>query len=153
MRLWAVQVTVENEPLAVATCHCEFCQKRTGSVFQEVSVVFADDQSVTITGETKIYNGLEINGIRTANGDEVRYHFARRAVRRSSGFSKVVQPLRSRLASLPTRNSRHPLWSYTALFAITGCSRSNGLSSSMDSGPNRSAHSEHRSGSRSTVSL
>ncbi len=29
-----VQVTVHNEPLMVATCHCDFCQKRTGSVFQ-----------------------------------------------------------------------------------------------------------------------
>ena len=58
----------------MATCHCEFCQKRTGSVFQ-VSAVFADDQNVTVTGETKIYDGMEINGVGTANGDEVKYHF------------------------------------------------------------------------------
>ena len=69
-----VQVTVESEPVAVVTCHCDFCQKRTGSVFQ-VSAVFPDAQGVTITGETRIYNGLEIRGVGTANGDEVSYHF------------------------------------------------------------------------------
>lgn len=69
-----VQVTVENEPAAVVTCHCDFCQKRTGSVFQ-VSAVFPSTQGIAITGETKIYDGLEINGVGTANGDEVKYHF------------------------------------------------------------------------------
>ena len=38
-----VQVTVENEPVAVVTCHCDFCQKRTGSAFQ-VSALFPDAQ-------------------------------------------------------------------------------------------------------------
>ncbi len=69
-----VQVTVENEPVAVVTCHCDFCQKRTGSVFQ-VSAVFPITQGVTITGDTNIYNGLEVNGVGTSNGDEVKYHF------------------------------------------------------------------------------
>jgi hypothetical protein len=69
-----LQVTVENEPLAVVTCHCDFCQKRTGSAFQ-VSAVFSDDGTIAITGESKIYNGLQINGVGTANGDDVSYYF------------------------------------------------------------------------------
>jgi hypothetical protein len=69
-----VQVTVENEPVAVVMCHCDFCQKRTGSVFQ-VSAVFPSTQGIAITGDTKIYSGLEINGVGTANGDEVKYQF------------------------------------------------------------------------------
>jgi hypothetical protein len=69
-----VRVTVEGEPRAVATCHCEFCQRRTGSVLQ-VSAVFSQDQGVAVEGETKTYNGLETNGVGTANGDDVSYHF------------------------------------------------------------------------------
>jgi hypothetical protein len=69
-----VQVTVESEPLVVATCHCEFCQKRTGSIFQ-VSAVFTEDQDVSIIGQTKSFNGLEVNGVGASNGDEVSYHF------------------------------------------------------------------------------
>lgn len=69
-----VNLTVENEPVAVVTCHCDFCQKRTGSVFQ-VSAVFADSEGITITGETQIYNGLVTKGVGTTDGDEIRYHF------------------------------------------------------------------------------
>jgi hypothetical protein len=69
-----LRVTIEHEPAAVVTCHCDFCQRRTGSAFQ-VSAVFPDDGSIAITGESKIYNGLETNGVGTANGDDVTYHF------------------------------------------------------------------------------
>ncbi len=69
-----VHITVEKEPLAVVTCHCEFCQKRTGSAFQ-VSAVFPEDANVEITGETKRYSGVETNGVGTANGNNVSYHF------------------------------------------------------------------------------
>ena len=65
---------MENDPVAVVTCHCDFCQKRTGSAFQ-VSALFPDAQGIGVTGETKIYNGLEINGVGTTDGDEVSYHF------------------------------------------------------------------------------
>jgi hypothetical protein len=69
-----LQVTVEGKPLAVATCHCEFCQRRTGSVFQ-VSAVFSRHQASAITGESNTYNGLEVNSVGTTNGDDVTYHF------------------------------------------------------------------------------
>lgn len=60
--------------MAVVTCHCEFCQRRTGSVFQ-VSAVFSQEQAVEIEGETTIYNGVETNGVGTSAGDDVSYHF------------------------------------------------------------------------------
>ena len=69
-----VYVSVENEPLLVATCHCDFCQKRTGSVFQ-VGAYFAADEPLQVRGETTTYNGLEIDGVANAAGDAVTYHF------------------------------------------------------------------------------
>jgi hypothetical protein len=48
---------VENEPIAVAVCHCDFCQKRTGSVFY-VTAYFMTGEGIEIRGETKVYNGL-----------------------------------------------------------------------------------------------
>ena len=69
-----VTVSVENDPIWVATCHCDFCQKRTGSVFQ-VGAYFAPDERLLVTGETKVYNGLAIDGIGTSKGNGVSYHF------------------------------------------------------------------------------
>jgi hypothetical protein len=69
-----VRITVDKEPLSVLTCHCDFCQKRTGSVFQ-VSAVFPEDADISIVGTTQVYNGLETDGVGTANGADVSYHF------------------------------------------------------------------------------
>ena len=41
----------------------------------QVSAVFPDTQGITITGETKIYNGFESKGVGTTIGDEISYHF------------------------------------------------------------------------------
>ncbi len=57
-----VEVTVEGEPGHVHTCHCDFCQRRSGNVFI-ASASFAEDQVLSITGETQCYNGLEVDGI------------------------------------------------------------------------------------------
>jgi hypothetical protein len=66
---------VQDEPLAVSICHCDFCQKRTGSVFQ-VGARFAEEQIVEITGETRVYNGLEIDGVGARGADiGIDYHF------------------------------------------------------------------------------
>jgi hypothetical protein len=69
-----VHVSVESEPFVVAICHCDFCQKRTGSVFQ-VGAYFAADERLEVSGEVKTYNGLEIDGVANAAGDAVSYHF------------------------------------------------------------------------------
>ena len=69
-----VHVAVESEPFLIATCHCDFCQKRTGSVFQ-VGAYFAADEPLEVRGETKTYNGFEIDGVPNAAGDAVTYYF------------------------------------------------------------------------------
>jgi Glutathione-dependent formaldehyde-activating enzyme len=66
-----VHVSVESEPFLVATCHCDYCQKRTGSVFQ-VGAYFAPDEKLSVKGETKAYNGLEMDGVGNAAGDAVK---------------------------------------------------------------------------------
>jgi hypothetical protein len=60
--------------MLVCACHCDFCQKRTGSVFA-VQAYFAEDQCVEINGETKVYNGLEVDGVAsTAGPNQTPYH-------------------------------------------------------------------------------
>ncbi len=60
--------------MMVAICHSDFCQKRTGSVFQ-VGAYFAPDEPIEVRGETKAYNGLEIDGVGNAAGASVTYNF------------------------------------------------------------------------------
>jgi hypothetical protein len=69
-----VHVSVESEPFLVGICHCDYCQKRTGSVFQ-VGAYFAPDEKLDVHGEIKTYNGLEVDGVGNAAGDAVTYHF------------------------------------------------------------------------------
>jgi hypothetical protein len=69
-----VEITVEGEPLQVATCHCDFCQKRTGSVLS-AAAWFATEQVVAISGETTTYNGLEIDGVAAMGGVGIDYNF------------------------------------------------------------------------------
>ena len=57
-----VEVTVKGEPLLVYVCHCDFCQRRSGNVFI-ASAQFPEVQVVSITGETRCYNGLEVDGV------------------------------------------------------------------------------------------
>lgn len=70
-----VAITVENEPMLVVICHCDFCQKRSGNVFI-ASAHFDEVQVVEITGETKIYNGLEVDGVGAVGvAGGIDYHF------------------------------------------------------------------------------
>jgi hypothetical protein len=71
-----LKVRVRGEPLFVAACHCDFCQKQTGSVVQVVAY-FGDDQILEITGASNVYNGLDIDGVGIAGSDEngVSLHF------------------------------------------------------------------------------
>jgi hypothetical protein len=55
-----VEITVEGEPGHVYVCHCDFCQRRSGNVFI-ASATFAEEQVISIVGETTCYNGLEID--------------------------------------------------------------------------------------------
>ena len=71
-----LKVRVQGEPLFVAACHCDFCQKHTGSAFR-VSSFFGEDQIVEITGDPNVYNGLEIDGVGLDGSDEygTAFHF------------------------------------------------------------------------------
>ena len=48
-------MTVSGEPERIIRCHCDYCQRRTGSVFQ-VSCWYYDDQVVERTGSGTIFN-------------------------------------------------------------------------------------------------
>ena len=85
-----VEVTVEGEPLMVYVCHCEFCQRRSGNVFI-ASAQFAEEQVVSITGDTTRYNGLEVDGVGAVAIEEgINYHFC--SVCGSSLYHQNVMP-------------------------------------------------------------
>jgi hypothetical protein len=65
-----VSLKAHGEPIKVIACHCDNCQKRTGSVFQ-VSCWYPTDSVDDITGETRTFNGLEVDGV----GPGIAYRF------------------------------------------------------------------------------
>lgn len=70
-----VEVTVEGEPLLVLVCLCDFCQKRSGNIFI-ASAHFAGEKVIAISGETKVYNGLEADGVGAVGvPGGIDYHF------------------------------------------------------------------------------
>jgi len=71
----------------VAVCHCDFCQKRTGSVFQVGA--YDKDQHIEISGETKSYNGLEVDGVALWVADRRPTTSARRVARPSTGKGRA----------------------------------------------------------------
>ncbi len=50
----AVHYECSADPLAIGTCHCQDCQRATGTVFATAMVV--PREAVTITGEVKYYD-------------------------------------------------------------------------------------------------
>lgn len=70
-----VRLTVEGEPQFVLICHCDFCQKRSGNVFI-ASAHFAREQIADISGDTNVYNGLEVDGVGAVGiPGGIDYHF------------------------------------------------------------------------------
>ena len=55
-----MSITVRGEPERVICCHCHYCQRRTGNVFQ-TSAWFVEDQIVSRTGEARVFNESESN--------------------------------------------------------------------------------------------
>lgn len=55
-----VSITLRGEPERVIRCHCHYCQRRTGNVFQ-TSAWFFEDQIIARTGETRVFNASENN--------------------------------------------------------------------------------------------
>lgn len=62
-----VSVVVEGDPVLVLACHCDYCQKRTGSVFQ-VSCRYPHDRIIELNGQTKIFS-------ESPNSVGIGYHF------------------------------------------------------------------------------
>ena len=56
-----LSMTVSGEPERVIACHCGYCQRRTGNVFQ-VSCWYFGDQIVSRTGEGQVYRGPDNMG-------------------------------------------------------------------------------------------
>ena len=120
--------------MTVAICHCDFCQKRTGSVFQ-VGAYFPADEPIEVRGETKAYNGLEIDGVGNAAGASVTYNFCPTCgstvywVSVAKQASSESPPATSwALSCLP------PAWSSTRRTAMAGCLLPSALNSSRSPG-------------------
>ncbi len=50
-----MSITLRGEPERVIRCHCQYCQRRTGNVFQ-VSAWFVEEQIASRTGEPRVFN-------------------------------------------------------------------------------------------------
>lgn len=62
-----VSALVEGEPAKVLMCHCDYCQKRTGSVFQ-VSCYYPQECVLELNGKTKVFS-------ESANSIGIQYNF------------------------------------------------------------------------------
>ena len=62
-----LSVTTMGDPVRVAMCHCEECQRRTGSVFN-LGAVF-DESNVELKGEFRTYTRIG------DGGTAVEFHF------------------------------------------------------------------------------
>ncbi len=62
--------------MAITACHCDFSQRRSGSVYP-VSAYFLMDQKFDTAGETQVYNGLEAEGVGHALGEGITSASAR----------------------------------------------------------------------------
>ena len=77
-------ITVSGEPHYVHRCHCDYCQRRTGSVFQ-VSCWYFEDQIVSRRGDFQVfkaYPNLEASysqvNLETPPNRGIEYKFCRR---------------------------------------------------------------------------
>jgi hypothetical protein len=85
-----VEISVEGEPGNVYACHCDFCQRRSGNVFI-ASASFPEDQVISVIGETRCYNGLEVDGVgATGIPGGINYRFC--AVCGSSIYFDMIYP-------------------------------------------------------------
>jgi hypothetical protein len=86
-----LELTVAGEPKLVLVCHCDFCQKRSGSVFI-AGAHFSEDQVLARRGATSIYNGLVVDGEGAAGvPGGIDYHFCPTCG--STMFWEMVSPL------------------------------------------------------------
>jgi hypothetical protein len=63
----SLRATTSGEPLAVAICHCQACQRRTGALAGSVAAF--EKAQVTIEGNTKVFDR------QGQSGRKVRFYF------------------------------------------------------------------------------
>jgi len=119
-----VQLTVEGEPQFVLICHCDFCQRRSGNVFI-ASAHFAAEQILDISGDTTVYNGLEVDGVGAVGipGGGSTTTSARPVGQPSTGTlpAQTTASSRSRSATSSTPTSRCPPPNSSPKTGTTGC--------------------------------
>ena len=79
-----LSITVSGEPHYVHRCHCDYCQRRTGSVFQ-VSCWYPEEQIVSRRGDSQVYetspnlaSSYSQAGRSPPSSVKIRYRFCRR---------------------------------------------------------------------------
>lgn len=73
---------ITSEPIRMAQCHCDDCQRSTGT--GHISNAFFTTDSVTIKGETSSYTSI------ADNGAEITRHFCSECGSRLFGTNNVV---------------------------------------------------------------
>jgi hypothetical protein len=134
-----LKVRVRGEPSVVAACHCDFCRKQSGSAFR-VSSFFGEDQILEITGDSNVYNGLEIDGVGLDGNDEygTAYHFCGTCGSTVYWVTNLIPGfLASQWGASSIPDSRHRPRSFGPSSATTGCLRSLTPSHTNTSGPCR----------------
>src|SRR5271154_2133121 len=56
----AVRYTIAEKPLATGLCHCNGCRPQSGSAFS--TIIFVHRSTVTITGETAVFQDVGCSG-------------------------------------------------------------------------------------------
>lgn len=77
-----VSYSITSEPLRMAQCHCDYCQRSSGT--GHMSLAFFPKDSVTINGETSSYTSD------ADSGDKVTRHFCPDCGSRLFGTNNVV---------------------------------------------------------------
>ena len=62
-----VSAVVSGDPARVVMCHCDYCQRRTGSVLA-VTCYYPHERVLELNGETRVYSG-------SANSIGIQYEF------------------------------------------------------------------------------
>ena len=69
-----LSVTVDGEPEDVVGCHCDHCLRRSGSAYPVVAW-FNRSQIAEVSGDSTVFNGLEVNGVAGPGGLVNYYNF------------------------------------------------------------------------------